>query len=229
MAERRISVMRRSFSLIELLVALAVLGTIAAIIIPKFQNVQHQAVQATLAAEVNQIQSSVEQWFALGGTAKTGDLYTSGDNFFPGDPDYTPQNIAAANLAGRILTVLSGNNIEQSFGDMSHGSTSYPYARVPGGSYLSGDVSDSSGPMNSTSVSLIANPTSIYNGAPNGLYVPGATNGYVATYIDDENNWWAVMMDPNTHQVWFRQIVTGCNPVCEYMDATIPSPPPAGY
>jgi prepilin-type N-terminal cleavage/methylation domain-containing protein len=56
-----------AFSLIELLVALAILAVVSALIIPKFLNVREAAAERTAQAIVKQINKTYLQWIALGG------------------------------------------------------------------------------------------------------------------------------------------------------------------
>ena len=59
---------RHAFSLIELLVALAVLAVVAGIIVPKFLNVRNQAAQTIVAQNIAELNATYQKWTALGGS-----------------------------------------------------------------------------------------------------------------------------------------------------------------
>jgi prepilin-type N-terminal cleavage/methylation domain-containing protein len=57
----------RAFSLIELLVALAILAIVGALVIPKFLNLKDNAADRIAQAQIATINSVYKQWVALGG------------------------------------------------------------------------------------------------------------------------------------------------------------------
>ena len=60
--------LRRSFSLIELLISLSVLAVVAAIIIPRFIGIQGQAQQTVITNDLAEISHAAAEWQATGGT-----------------------------------------------------------------------------------------------------------------------------------------------------------------
>lgn len=55
--------MRRGFTLIELLIVVVIIGIIAAIAIPKFQNTKGKAFAASLKSDLKNLSSSQEDYF----------------------------------------------------------------------------------------------------------------------------------------------------------------------
>jgi prepilin-type N-terminal cleavage/methylation domain-containing protein len=112
---------KNSFSLIELLVALAILAVVAAIIMPQFLNVRSQAATAVDNAQQAQIQASIQQWISLGGTG----LLTGTDT--------TSESTNAGNIiafltqpAPRTFVGLSDSN-----GTLGSNTISLPFANLP--------------------------------------------------------------------------------------------------
>ena len=70
-------IMRRAFSLIELLVALAILATVVGIIIPKFLNIQSSATKVVSDTDKSMIATTVSNWMASGGSCN---MYGNGGN-----------------------------------------------------------------------------------------------------------------------------------------------------
>jgi prepilin-type N-terminal cleavage/methylation domain-containing protein len=70
------------FSLIELLVALAILAIVSAIIVPKFLGVRDQAGKVVAQQAVSELNNTYNQWVGLGGQIIGWQSYWGGD----GDP-----------------------------------------------------------------------------------------------------------------------------------------------
>ena len=80
------------FSLIELLVALSILAVVAAIIVPRFLNVRQQATQTAALANLRQLQSTCQQFVALGGSIGSSTTAAANDG----------------KLAANVLNYISG-------------------------------------------------------------------------------------------------------------------------
>jgi|GEM_PF-1403688 prepilin-type N-terminal cleavage/methylation domain-containing protein len=125
--------MRRSFSLIELLVALSVLAVVSAIIVPKFINVRKEADETVAKQIESQLNTTFSQWLSLGGVISgagsgltTGDiltLLTSTGAQSISDSGQTASDVSSpmaqeirvapmpGNLAQNQKVVISGNTI----------------------------------------------------------------------------------------------------------------------
>lgn len=74
---------KRGFTLVELVVVIAILGILAGLAIPYFLDSQAQTRSAKAAADMRILQGAVESYVASGNTvALTGNLKIDGDNLF---------------------------------------------------------------------------------------------------------------------------------------------------
>lgn len=75
--------MHRAFSLIELLVALTILAVVAAMIAPRFFNVQNQARQLAVGENMEEINAAYTRWVSLGGSLNWINIGGNGANGVP--------------------------------------------------------------------------------------------------------------------------------------------------
>jgi prepilin-type N-terminal cleavage/methylation domain-containing protein len=104
------------FSLIELLVAISILGIVAAIVATKLDNVRTQAAITVRTQQVSAIQQALQQWMDLGGTFGKGAATTSGDvlsflNSPPGSRNGVGGMQDSSGASGSSSVALNINNL----------------------------------------------------------------------------------------------------------------------
>jgi prepilin-type N-terminal cleavage/methylation domain-containing protein len=120
---------QKGFSLIELLVALAVLAVVAAITIPKFLNVQQQAQFTVNTQQLTEIEDARNRWISLGGQLAT-----------------SPDQNAAYRLLEFLNTPGDGIDLQRGFeNNPSNPNPGHPNPLYP---------TDSAGSMGSWTISL---------------------------------------------------------------------------
>lgn len=105
--------MKKGFSLVELLIALAILAIVVAIIIPKYLNTRRQAMWAiALNMEVD-FNKALDNWRALGGTLGS-DVYTSdildlfaSNSKYSYQPDNSTRKVVDGNTSSSIRMGIS--------------------------------------------------------------------------------------------------------------------------
>lgn len=105
--------MKKAFSLVELMIVVAVLGILAAIVVPQFQSHATQAKQATVKDNLRILRAAIELY-----TAQHGDLPPG---YFDGQP--TPASVLYLQLTG--YTDIEGNAAGTKTDDYPYG----PYLR----------------------------------------------------------------------------------------------------
>ena len=135
--------MKGGFSLIELLVALAILAIVSAIVVPKFLNLRSQASDTALQATVAEIQNAYNNWQALGGVINTTDWSANTGT------SYAFLSLVTMSPAGR---------------ESLHG------AAGPAVGVGNATAKDSSGVLSSTTIGL---PSSLLVPDTGGPYAPG--------------------------------------------------------
>lgn len=90
---------RTGFTLIELLIVVVIIGILAAVAIPKFGSTKSQALAATLKADLRNLATSQETYFAQFGTYS---YNTIGSNFFQGSKGVTVTIGAGASATGGL-------------------------------------------------------------------------------------------------------------------------------
>jgi len=102
----------KGFSLLELVIAVAIIGILSAVIFPNFSKIQHRAKEAALKTLVYTVQMAVESYYLSNGIYPAGQelpliklseiLKTSGDLNSPPKNPYTGKTYSASDPSGRI-------------------------------------------------------------------------------------------------------------------------------
>ena len=91
---------KKGFTLVEIMIVVAIIGLLAAIAIPNFVRARAQAQEKACQANLKQIEGAMEIW-ALDNNADTGDTVTMGDLV----TDYIPRTPSCP--AGGTYTVAA--------------------------------------------------------------------------------------------------------------------------
>jgi prepilin-type N-terminal cleavage/methylation domain-containing protein len=175
---------KRSFSLIELLVALSILAIVAAIIVPRFLNVRSQAATTTTQAQEKALSSAIQQWIAMGGACA---------GSAPKAADYlTLLNDSTGSTASPRQYGTAANLLSDSVGALGSYTLSLGVPPVPGGT--AGTLFDSSSVISS-------------NFGTQGFYYTASTNGTSGgnvSYADGAGNEYLITIAPSTGVVKFN-------------------------
>jgi len=195
---------KSAFSLIELLVALSILAVVAAIVVPRFLDIQRQAKDTVAAQMASQLNHTYAEWIAsggsVGGNVATADLLTvltsDGQISVPSHDGYgavsdggTSQNIRIATnseLATALASTLNSNTVPYQDSYIFFDNTTQQFSTI---SQSSLEAINWSGFLTNFTVPN-GTPMS-YNGAPFIINAPTSpSSGTVVVYGYGGNNQW---------------------------------------
>lgn len=101
---------RKGFTLIELVVVIAILGILAAIAIPRFTQMTDKANQSAFESTHRTIVAAVLMYMAANDGAKPADLDALSD--YLNDPSDKPDGATYEVSNGKVTSVYNGNTLE---------------------------------------------------------------------------------------------------------------------
>ena len=113
MKNMQINHAQKGFTLIELMIVVAIIGILAAVAIPQYQDYTARAQVSRVVGEINALKSSAESIFNNGGTVATADLLTATPREI--NVGWTGSNLTDDTYGDNGLLITNGNQADMSW------------------------------------------------------------------------------------------------------------------